>query len=311
MCHYHIKDRDTYKSFGRRIRTLIKRLTSEIQLISIPEAFYLFSALVEPTMTVWQDDDVTEPWREYMANIDGLDVDLSNIPFELSDERKRTAASVYHKTDPSGYTVGGKNEIHVTKIRFSIDAFEKFSEEEWLDTLRHECVHVYTVQEHNTGGHGSLFYKYADLVDCGRHCPKFSDAKYEMVCETCNNCFVRRHNICKVVRHSLLRRRYHTQCHEDPEKGDGYLKLVRGIDEALDRIDPISSIDNYDNFDRSYYGDEQGVVDEGEQVDEQDPVSQQENVDQEESVNEQEPVDEQEPAGPADTVDFDRQEFFG
>jgi len=134
--------------------------------------------------------------REYQEwcnqNYDVLDVDLSDIPVEISIKLKRTSGKVAW--------INGTSEIKY--IRYAFKAYQKWGWEKFAETIRHELIHVHTIQNYQKGGHGRLFKMLVDKMDTTRHCESFceDEAKYILQCSECDKEIGRRHKRSKIVK---------------------------------------------------------------------------------------------------------------
>lgn len=111
-------------------------------------------------------------------NYDALDVDLDGFPTEISDKMKRTAGKVAHK----------KRTGIVSYVRYAFKAYKEWGWEKFAETIRHELIHVHTIQNHQVGGHGYHFKQMVEPLDTHRHCEKFSqdEVKYLLYCTGCD-----------------------------------------------------------------------------------------------------------------------------
>jgi len=143
--------------------------------------------------------------REYQEwcnqNYDVLDVDLSDIPVEISIKLKKTAGKVAW--------INGTSEIKY--IRYAFKAYQKWGWEKFAETIRHELIHVHTIQNYQKGGHGRLFKMLVDKMDTTRHCESFTEdeAKYILKCSECDKEIGRRHKRSKIVKQPW---NYSSQC---------------------------------------------------------------------------------------------------
>lgn len=120
-----------------------------------------------------------------------IDIDLSDVDTEISNKMKRTAGKV------ASYTNQGK----VTYIRYAFKAYQQWGWEKFAETIRHELIHVHTVQNHRKGGHGRLFKQKVDALETHRHCEKFAndEAKYFLNCNGCGETVDVRFRDCKMT----------------------------------------------------------------------------------------------------------------
>ena len=132
---------------------------------------------------------------------DVLDVDLSGFPSEVSHKMKRTAGKVAHK----------KGIWEVTYVRYAYKAYQKWGWEKFAETIRHELIHVHTVQNLNEGGHGPSFKRMVEPMETHRHCEKFAEdeAKYLLYCSECGEQVGQRFKKSKTVKQPG---RYNSKC---------------------------------------------------------------------------------------------------
>lgn len=140
--------------------------------------------------------DLKEAIKEYQSwcsnHYDDLEVDLSDIPVEISHKMKRTAGKVTFQ----------KATKDITVIRYALKAYQEWGWEKFAKTIRHELIHVHTLQNHDKGGHGRLFKSLVDPLDTHRHCEKFAtkDAKYLLLCKGCGQEVAQRFQKSKTVK---------------------------------------------------------------------------------------------------------------
>lgn len=136
---------------------------------------------------------------------DVLDVDLDGIPVEISDRMTKTAGKVSY--------IKGTDEIKY--IRYAYKAYQKWGWEKFAETIRHELIHVHTVQNYQKGGHGRLFKMLVDPLDTHRHCESFTkdEAKYILRCTDCGNDVGHRHRESKIVKKP---QKYRSKCCSSP-----------------------------------------------------------------------------------------------
>jgi predicted SprT family Zn-dependent metalloprotease len=134
-----------------------------------------------------------------------LEIDFDGIPVEVSTKLKRTAGKVAHIR-------GSKKVKH---IRYAWKAYQTWGWEKFTETIRHELIHVHTVQNHAKGGHGHLFKRMVPDLDTTRHCESFSDdeAKYVLSCSECEKEVARRFRKSKTVKRP---EKYRSKCCKAP-----------------------------------------------------------------------------------------------
>lgn len=159
----------------------------------------------EPTF----GDDMTEPelkaaieeYQKWCAESYPVDVDLDGVPVEVSRRMKRTAGKVRSV----------RNTGDVKLIRYAWKAYQTWGWEEFAATVRHELIHVHTIQNYQEGGHGRRFKRMVDDLDTHRHCQSFAEdeAKYHIYCEGCGKLSSKKFKKCKTVKQP---ERYQTRC---------------------------------------------------------------------------------------------------
>lgn len=123
--------------------------------------------------------------REYaewcVDHYDAFDgISLDGVDIQVSNQMKRAAGKAGGKKD---LVKGGLRSL---RMRFALKAYQKWGwSDDWTGVIRHELVHIWQYQVRGDGGHGPDFHHKADQVDAPRHCPKFSDYKYEFFCKDC------------------------------------------------------------------------------------------------------------------------------
>lgn len=147
-----------------------------------------------------------EEYQEWCAeHYDALQIELDGIPVEVSTKLKRTAGKVAH--------VKGTDEVKY--IRYAVKAYEKWGWEQFTETIRHELIHVHTIQNYQRGGHGQLFKNLVRPLETHRHCESFasSEAKYHLRCSECDELVAERFQRSKTVKHP---ERYRSKCCREP-----------------------------------------------------------------------------------------------
>ena len=109
----------------------------------------------------------------------GDPIDLSDVRFEISHRMKRTAGRcIRHRpggsTPNDGYT-----------IRLARRGYDNRGYDEFLSTVRHELVHVWQYEVHDSGDHGETFAQWTDILVIEQHCEHFTDFKYLFECQDC------------------------------------------------------------------------------------------------------------------------------
>jgi predicted SprT family Zn-dependent metalloprotease len=187
---------------------------------------------VNDTNTTLQFDDIeTEEglveWSrskaEDIVEETGLDIDLSLVSWGCTGETKRQAAVTQSITLPNAKTgvpidwekaqelieeldtdpvadFSAVSSIRESHIGLSWSAFEAFDIDEWEGVIRHELVHVWQHQKFGKADHGITFKSKARKLDAPVQAPKFSDAKYHLLCSECGNRVADRYRKSKTVK---------------------------------------------------------------------------------------------------------------
>lgn len=138
--------------------------------------------------------------QEYAETVE-IDVDLEPVTFEVSHQMKRAAGKCGYKKRR------GNREYY---IRIARGAYDEWGwSEETRAVIRHELVHLWEFQTHGKAGHGRVFSKKARELDAPRHCQKFSEHNYELVCSGCGEVRATRYQKSKVIKHP---ERYVNKC---------------------------------------------------------------------------------------------------
>lgn len=111
---------------------------------------------------------------EYAETVD-IDVDLSDVDWEISHRAKRRAGACLYDAATGDITV-----------RLSWDAFEANGWAACRRTIRHELVHAWQFQQFGVADHGQRFREKAAELDAPRHCQAFADARLRLVCSDCD-----------------------------------------------------------------------------------------------------------------------------
>ncbi|MFC6764794.1 SprT-like domain-containing protein [Natrinema soli] len=99
---------------------------------------------------------------------------VESINWETSTRMQRSA----------GKAVYNRASGQIT-IRLSWDAYEEYGWEKFYRTVRHELIHAWQYHEYDEADHGPTFTRWADPLNTDRHCERFAEPKYWLVCENC------------------------------------------------------------------------------------------------------------------------------
>lgn len=134
-------------------------------------------------------------------------VDMSDVRIEISHKMKRAAGKAGGTKGPSGF-------VDDLRMKFAWKAYQKWGwNGDFRGTIRHELIHIWQYQTQGAGSHGSDFKWKAGKVDAPRHCPQFTDYKFELFCEGCDKFAGGRHKRSKIVKQAG---RYRSNCCNAP-----------------------------------------------------------------------------------------------
>ena len=134
-----------------------------------------------------------EEYQQWCAdNYDVLNIDLDGIPVEISTKMKKTAGKVL--------AIQASDQVEL--IRYAYGAYKKWGWEQFAETVRHELIHVHTIQNYQKGGHGRLFKSLVEPMNTHRHCESFStdEAKYHLFCTECDKLVAHKFRRSKTVK---------------------------------------------------------------------------------------------------------------
>jgi len=103
-----------------------------------------------------------------------LSVDVRALEWDVSKRAKRRAGVVKH-------TDGEPEEVLLTWEHFAANGWAAAA-----GTVRHELAHVHLLNEASDASHGTAFRDLADELDAPRHCERFADPNYWVVCTDCD-----------------------------------------------------------------------------------------------------------------------------
>ena len=104
------------------------------------------------------------------------ELSIESITWETSTRMQRSAGvAIYDRQS---------NEI---TIRLSWDAYEAYSWEQFTRVVRHELIHAWQYHEHSEADHGPTFRRWVEPLETDRHCERYAEPKYWVVCEECES----------------------------------------------------------------------------------------------------------------------------
>jgi hypothetical protein len=169
---------------------------------------------------VTTDDQIVAWSRRYAERARrsyDLDVDLERVAWTVSARAKRRAAGVKHPRlpdaevgDPIDWAASSVAPSPPTcTVSLTRAAFEAYSRAEWIETLRHELVHVEQFQRFGATDHGEWFRRRSAAVDAPVSCRRFATPSFRLRCRECAAVVARRYRDCKLVREHD---RYRSNC---------------------------------------------------------------------------------------------------
>lgn len=146
-------------------------------------------------------DDATEAeflaaaklYAREVAARHGLAVSVPDLEWSVSKRAKRRAGVVK-------YTDGEPEAVVLTWDHFVAHGWRAAA-----GTIRHELAHVHLLNQAGDASHGEAFERLADRLDAPRHCERFVDPDWWVICEDCEARIAR-------YRHSKLVRQPEDYC---------------------------------------------------------------------------------------------------
>lgn len=76
-----------------------------------------------------------------------------------------------------------------------------YRDKDWKETARHEAIHIFQYQVHDSGGHGFVFKKWADRFNCTQYADSpAKKPKYTIHCPDCGQ-IGSKARACKTTKH--------------------------------------------------------------------------------------------------------------
>jgi len=110
--------------------------------------------------------------REIVARF-GLSVSVSALSWAVSTRAKRRAGAVKHRE-------GSPETVSLTRQYFETKGWSSMAA-----IVRHELIHVHLLNEMDDGGHGEQFHALAEELHAPRHCERFAEPSWWVVCTGC------------------------------------------------------------------------------------------------------------------------------
>ena len=101
---------------------------------------------------------------------------VATIDWETSTRMQRSAGVAIYEHQRKQIT-----------IRLSWDAYEAYGWEQFSRVVRHELIHAWQYHEYGEADHGPSFRQWIEPLETDRHCERYSDPKYWVICEKCES----------------------------------------------------------------------------------------------------------------------------
>lgn len=111
------------------------------------------------------------------------------IAWETSTRMQRSAGKAIYDRQTEEIT-----------IRLSWDAYREYGWEQFARVVRHELIHAWQYSEHRKADHGPTFRQWVEPLETDRHCERYAEPKYWVICEECESRNPR-YRRSKVVKH--------------------------------------------------------------------------------------------------------------
>lgn len=102
------------------------------------------------------------------------EVPVTAITWEISTRMQRSAGKAIYRSKTEEIT-----------IRLSWDVYKAYGWEQFARVVRHELIHAWQYFEYEKAGHGPTFRQWIEPLDTDRHCERYADPKYWVVCRAC------------------------------------------------------------------------------------------------------------------------------
>ncbi|MCL7418947.1 MAG: SprT-like domain-containing protein [Halalkalicoccus sp.] len=79
------------------------------------------------------------------------------------------------------------HECEQTTIRLSWDAYESYGWEQFSQVIRHELIHAWQYHKYGEANHGSTFCQWVEPLKTDRHCERYAEPNYWVICEECES----------------------------------------------------------------------------------------------------------------------------
>ncbi|KYH24198.1 protein SprT-like protein [Halalkalicoccus paucihalophilus] len=113
---------------------------------------------------------------EMVADEHFPELPVETIDWETSTRMQRSA----------GVAIYDYQSKQIT-IRLSWDAYESYGWEQFSRVVRHELIHAWQYHECGEADHGSTFTQWVEPLETDRHCERYADPNYWIICEECES----------------------------------------------------------------------------------------------------------------------------
>lgn len=72
-------------------------------------------------------------------------------------------------------------------VRLSGGAYESYGREQFSRVVHHEVIHARQYHEYGEADHGPTFRRWVEPLQTDRHCERYAEPKYWVVCEACES----------------------------------------------------------------------------------------------------------------------------
>ena len=100
---------------------------------------------------------------------------VGEITWETSTRMERSAGKAIY--DPASEAI---------TIRLSWDACQEYGWAQFARVVRHELIHAYQYHERGEADHGPTFRRWIEPLETDRHCERYAEPTYWVVCEDCD-----------------------------------------------------------------------------------------------------------------------------
>lgn len=98
------------------------------------------------------------------------------ITWEFSTRMQRSAGKAIYDRQTEEIT-----------IRLSWDAYKAYGWKQFARVVRHELIHAWQYSEYGNANHGPTFQQWIEPLETDRHCERYTEPKYWIVCKACGS----------------------------------------------------------------------------------------------------------------------------